>query len=279
MKPLRDVSCYHVLVSMCLCLCVSGERGAVGADPLAPVAACSEKEGAEAEPDKVAPEAPEEKPPVEGVTPKQNPAMLTTNTVLPKKPAISAAPAGATPTPASANPSQPTANGPTRIPQRRGPLNLTLDLSVTNSWSSDWEVLGKPSYAESDSPDVAAELRPAGVGATSPGAVSGFPDQQSRCSSMLLYYFLGDPSMGHGEEGWHCTWRQLQGSHRARSTRTAFGSHLKISRDSAPVFESSLRSVQLIRTKTVTRLSITDVIVSSVHRFSLFYLEKYMLSW
>ncbi len=81
--------------------------------------------------------------------------------------------------------SQPTANGPTRIPQRRGPLNLTLDLSVTNSWSSDWEVLGNPSYDDDDdqnSPPGSA------LDFSSAGAVSGFQDQQSRqiaCSFVL----------------------------------------------------------------------------------------------
>lgn len=78
---------------------------------------------------------------------------------------------------------QATANGPTRIPQRRGPLNMTLDLSVTTSWCSDWALLGKPSY---DDERPSLDFSP-----SSSGAVSGFQDQQSRrifaacCLSLL----------------------------------------------------------------------------------------------
>ena len=140
-------------------------------------------------------------------TPPQNPAMLTTNAALPKKSAMATPSAAATST--TDSPSKLTANGPTRIPQRRGPLNLTLDLSVTHNdsishsdCSKDWELLGKPCYADtwdgpagSDSagplcsppayPELGIDDR---LAAAKPkqGAVSGFASRKLKPSACIF---------------------------------------------------------------------------------------------
>lgn len=80
----------------------------------------------------------------------------------------------------------PTANGPTRIPQRRGPLNLTLDLSVTNSPTCEVienaTVTSKEGVVRNDAGGVESRhIGSALLGLSSPpppsGAVSGFKDQ------------------------------------------------------------------------------------------------------